>query len=154
MWLVLGYGNALHADDGFGIAVAERLLPRVDPEMVEVVTAHQLTPEWAEPISRADGVIFVDASVALSPGQIQCLDLAEAASAQPARNAAFTHQCTPDLLLHAARVLYGRAPRAWLYTVGGAGFALGETLSAAVEAAVDRVIELILDRLYANCSAI
>lgn len=144
MWLVIGCGNELRTDDGFGITVAQRLQARVDPALVAVIPVRQLTPEWIEPITHACGVIFVDTSAELPPGRIQCLALTEPT---PNDNPVFTHHCTPQLLLQAARALYGHAPQGWLYTVGGGSFALGETLSPPVEAAIPHVITLLLERL-------
>ena len=51
--LVIGYGNALRTDDGFGWHAAGRLAadPRLDG--AEILQLHQLTPELALDISRA-----------------------------------------------------------------------------------------------------
>jgi Ni,Fe-hydrogenase maturation factor len=65
--------------------------------------------------------------------------------------AAFTHHCEPASLLAAGEALYGSHPQAWLVTVCGAAFDLGERLTprvaAALPLAVERVRRLITDCL-------
>ncbi len=148
MWLVIGYGNSLYADDRFGIDVAEELRTRLAADDIEVISGDLLKPEWAEPISRADGVIFVDASDSLPPGKLQCLGLDPVLPIDSARSSIFTHYATPEMLLAAARVLYGRAPLGWLYMVGGEDFSLGEKLSPTVKRMVPRTVALILERVH------
>src|SRR5215472_4005839 len=70
--LIIGYGNPLRADDGVGWRMACRLGELVRDEPFEVLAVHQLTPELAEPISRAELVIFVDASHNGLPGSWKC----------------------------------------------------------------------------------
>jgi hydrogenase maturation protease len=60
--LVIGYGNTLRSDDGVGQRVAEAVTALSLPD-VKTVSCDLLTPEWADPISQAKQVIFVDASV-------------------------------------------------------------------------------------------
>jgi hydrogenase maturation protease len=48
--LIIGYGNPLREDDGVGWQVADQLLKNSEGS-IKVLTAHQLTPELAEPIS-------------------------------------------------------------------------------------------------------
>ena len=62
--LVIGYGNTLRADDGLGPAVAERLGSEWADEDVGVLSCQLLTPELAEPVSRAEIVVFIDAAAA------------------------------------------------------------------------------------------
>jgi hydrogenase maturation protease len=124
--LVIGYGNPLRGDDGFGHRAAERI-----PGALAV---HQLNPELMEPISRADRVLFLDASADGSPGEIRSRRITPAPDAR-----AFTHHCTPESLLAGALALYGRAPDAVLLTVTGADFSLSESLSPPVQAALDRL---------------
>ena len=60
--LVIGYGNTLRGDDGVGPRVAEAVAAMALPG-VRTLGCHQLAPEHAEAISRADRVVFVDAAV-------------------------------------------------------------------------------------------
>lgn len=59
--LIIGYGNPLRGDDGLGWHVAQRLAAVLPQHRARIEVCHQLTPELAEPISRADLVIFIDA---------------------------------------------------------------------------------------------
>jgi hydrogenase maturation protease len=129
--LIIGYGNPLRGDDGFGYRAAERI-----PGGIAV---HQLTPELMDLISRADRVVFLDATAEGVPGEIHRRPLAPAASGRP-----FAHHATPETLLAGALALYGRAPEAILVTVTGGNFAVSDSLSSEVEAALDRVLEEVL----------
>ena len=64
--LIIGYGNPLRGDDGLGWRAAEQLAEIIPQSEAEVIACHQLTPELAEPISRARLVIFIDMSLELA----------------------------------------------------------------------------------------
>lgn len=125
--LVIGYGNPLRGDDGFGYRAAERI-----PGATAV---HQLTPELMESIARAGRVLFLDASAEGVAGEIRRRAIRPAPDGD-----AFTHHATPEALLAGALALYGRAPEAEILTVVGADFSLREDLSPAVADALERVI--------------
>ncbi len=150
---MIGYGSPLHSDDRLGWVVAERLEVALDPTIAEVVACSQLTLELSEPISRADGVIFIDANAESLPGQI-----AYTALNQPGKDSAaitrgaFTHHLTPQSLLDTAYRLYGIAPPGWLYSIGVANFNLGETLSPAVAEAIPEVVGQICERIRMSCT--
>ena len=42
--LLIGYGNPLRRDDGFGSELAQRLQQEFSDANVEIIAAHQLTP--------------------------------------------------------------------------------------------------------------
>jgi hydrogenase maturation protease len=125
--LVIGYGNPLRGDDGFGYRAAERI-----PGAMAV---HQLTPELMDPIARADRVVFLDATAEGVPGEIRRRRVEPSAS-----GGAFTHHATPEGLLAGAKALYGCAPEAILITVCGAIFDLSHSLSPEVESAMERIL--------------
>lgn len=126
--LLIGYGNPLRGDDGLGWVAAEVLAAR--QTAVSILTCHQLTPELAEPISRTDRVIFVDATTVGEPGEIVCHPLTPAG----ASGKLFSHTCDPAGLLKMAEMLYGRSPQGTLFTVTGASFGYEEELSDTVKA--------------------
>ncbi|MFB3827689.1 MAG: hydrogenase maturation protease [Bryobacteraceae bacterium] len=128
--LIIGYGNPLRGDDGLGRRAAE---------LLGGLAVHQLTPELAEPVSAADLVIFIDAAEGGPPGQWQCREIAASAPA----GRAFTHHVDPAALVEAAALLYGRAPRALLFTMFGESFGYEEGLSAAVEAALNGMLDAV-----------
>jgi hydrogenase maturation protease len=128
-------GNAIRADDGAGIALARGLGALVPG--LEVIEAQELGPEHADALDGAGGVLFLDASVAGTPGEVRASRLVP----RQAR-AAILHALTPEEILGLARALHGRAPPAGLVTVAGREFAFGEGLSPEVEAALPRAREL------------
>lgn len=125
--LIVGYGNPLRGDDGFGYRAAERLRSEIDDPEVEIVALHQLTPELMDPLSRAEIAVFIDAAW---PAPAVCR-----------AGAAFTHHLTPAALVGGARTIYGRAAEATLLTTPGENFEFGESLSPGVEQALDETIE-------------
>jgi hydrogenase maturation protease len=122
--LLIAIGNSLRRDDGAGHRVVELLAP---PPEVVVRRVFQLTPELAEELAGAGGVIFIDASVAVS--QVTIEPVPEDAGASP-----LSHSLAPGEVVALARALYGFAGRAWLCHVPGVDFRDGEGLSPAAEA--------------------
>jgi hydrogenase maturation protease len=148
--MVIGYGNCLRGDDGVGCVVAARLASQVRQDGdVEVIAAHQLTPELAEPISRAEVAVFVDAACDDPVGTITTRPI----TPQTRRGRTFGHELTPQRLLGDARALYGRAPPAWQITVSGASWGYSERLSKRVRQAVPHVLHRIDVLLSANLPA-
>ena len=70
--LVFGYGNPMRSDDGLGWQMAVELFRTNRSPDVEVLPCHQLTPELAPVVSRADTVIFIDCEQGGNPGEICC----------------------------------------------------------------------------------
>jgi hydrogenase maturation protease len=125
--LVLGYGNSSRRDDGVGWFVVERLQQAPLPD-VELLALHQLEVDQAEVISQFDSVIFVDAAVPQSPRPIT-----ETVVEPRFRGHAVAHYLTPEDLLSLSDALYGRVPRAFLFSIRGNDFGFGTGLSAATE---------------------
>jgi hydrogenase maturation protease len=135
--LVIGYGNPLRGDDGFGWQMAQQLAGLLPEDSATVLAAHQLTPELAEPISAASRVLFVDARDDGRPGELAVLGLTD----DGAPPATFSHDVDPSALLTLALTLYGRCPPAVILSVGGSDFGYGLGLSPAVEAATPAALE-------------
>jgi hydrogenase maturation protease len=133
--LIIGYGNPLRRDDGFGWHAALRLRESMASRGAEILAVQQLTPELAEPVGRARRVVFLDAAREGCPGDIRRRVLAAAPT-----GAAFTHSASPEALLAGAARLYGSAPEAVLYTVTGGSFEFGEELTPEVQQAMAAVI--------------
>lgn len=151
---MIGYGHPLRGDDGAGWQVARHLAaewdaePSPTPSVERVAYAcHQLTPELAEPLSRATFAVFVDACVGDEPGRVRCQTLSP--HALPSTPGAFTHHITPASLLTWAHTLYGSCPDAVLLTIDAATFAYQEGLSPPVAAA----LPLLLHRVRALVQA-
>ena len=135
--LIIGYGNPLRGDDGFGWHAAQRLRETVRDPDVEILTVQQLTPELMDPISRAAKAIFLDAAATGEPGRLSVTPIDPAAPGP----ASFTHFATPAALLAGARALYGSDPAGILVSVAGADFSLGAELSGAVLRATEELLD-------------
>lgn len=144
--LVVGYGNALRTDDGLGWHAAQRL--GEDPRLagVTILQRHQLVPELALDISAADLVVFIDASTSLAPGEVS-VEVVE-----PREGVGGTsHHVTPCTLMALSRQLYGRvAPQVFVVSCGVQSVAMGERLSSAVEAALPRVVDVVVGLVAAS----
>lgn len=142
--VLIGYGNPLRRDDGFGWLLAQRLQTELDDPDVEIIAAHQLTPELAEPLSRADYAIFADASTSAQDDKPELHELA----AQETGGGQFTHHVSPQCLLSFTRTLYGTAPyKSWLLSVRAQDMGFGEQLSPPVA----RALETAVTRAGARC---
>jgi hydrogenase maturation protease len=158
--LVIGYGNTLRSDDGAGWHAA--VLLAADPRLaassgpggsratghVEVLARHQLTPELALDMSRASLVVLIDASADDPPGAVVVRSVAAEAQAVGGGPGASSHHVDPGELLAVALELYGAAPVAYIVRIGAVHMEVGESLSpevaAALPAAVDAVVEIVL----------
>jgi hydrogenase maturation protease len=132
--LILACGNPLRGDDAVALHLARSLREQfAGPELI-VHTAQQWTPELAEPLSRCDLAIFLDASARFSPGFVHC----EAVTPYGGDgHALLTHSCNPALLLLISRQLYNRVPkRSYLLTIGAQSFGFSFSLSSAVQRAI------------------
>jgi hydrogenase maturation protease len=138
--LILACGNSLRADDGAALVLANWLRERwCDPE-TEIRSQQQWTSELAETISRAELVIFVDASASVAAGEVACVALGPIYESR----ASLTHQTSPVTLLALAQQLYGKSPiRAYLVTIGGASFRMHEGLSVVVQRAIPSAVDCI-----------
>jgi hydrogenase maturation protease len=134
--LIIGYGNPLRRDDGFGRVAAQRLRDLIAAPDVEIIDQHQLTPELMDPISRAGRVVFIDARAGGAPGEVSVKPVEPAVE----MGAAFTHFATPAALLAGAAALYGGKAQGTLVTAGGLDFGIGEGLSEPVQAALEVVL--------------
>jgi hydrogenase maturation protease len=143
--LILGYGNPLRGDDGAGRSVADALQAIIRDPDVELLSLHQLTPELMVNLSRADRVVFVDASATGRPGRYLRLALYPAPQC-----AVLTHHPTPEALLSGARWLYGRVPEATLYLIPGQDFETPDTLSAPVRLAVQQLVADLAETLHSE----
>lgn len=134
----------MRCDDGLAWRAADALEGKFSSIDVEILRTHQLTPELAEAVSRAEGVIFVDAGV---PGERLPGDIYTCELDLPAGPARFSHQLSPDAVLALASQLYAAHPRSFLVTLTGENFDHGESLSAVVAsslpALVARIDELV-----------
>jgi hydrogenase maturation protease len=138
--LIIGYGNPLRSDDGFGCYAAGKLSTLFHCPEVEVIARQQLTPELAEVASHFERIIFIDAARNCSPGKLRCEAIAPRESAAAHRPGAFTHCLTPAALVALTTELYGQVPEACYICGGGECFAPGETISPLLKAAFEPLL--------------
>ena len=134
--LIIGYGNPLRSDEGFGWHVVRELVRTGLCHEGEVLTCEHLTPEIAEDISRTRLVLFIAAARTGSPGEVTGKEIL----ADPAPMS-FSHYLTPGAALGLAADLYGECPRAYMISVCGERFEEGQALSEPVTAAIPEVLE-------------
>jgi hydrogenase maturation protease len=145
--LVIGYGNPLRTDDGFGWHAATRLPSDRRFDKVEFVACHQLTPELAEKFGRAAVVIFIDANVTgKDPGTVSVVRIER----QSRRDAAWSHRCSPQDLLHLAGDLYEHVPPAFVIGVEPADISAGETMTLALERSMPPVADAVGELIAAS----
>ena len=139
--LVIGYGSTLRSDDGAGARAAQLLSSRALPG-VSVTAAHQLTPDVAGTLAEYDRVIFIDATV-LPDSEPRLERVGPAAS-----ESALGHSGSPQTMLALAKAAYGRCPEAWLLTIPGEYFEIGEALSPLAEQGVARAADMIVGLVH------
>jgi len=134
-FIVIGYGNDLRSDDGIGPRVAEEVEAWAGSN-VKSLTFHQLTPEIAEIIKDAYGVIFVDACKLPEVKEVQVLTIEPEEMGKT-----MTHNVDPRSLLALAQNLYDCHPLAWWIAVPGDNFEMGENLSFRAEQGVTEALK-------------
>jgi hydrogenase maturation protease len=152
--LVIGYGNPLRGDDAIGWVAARALGGKFSGESrVQVMAVQQLTPELADPLSKVELVILIDAAHGQRAGHLSCTFITPDAGQAGSTG----HAMDPARLLGMARSLFGRAPQAMLFTVAGEDFSHREGLTRTVERACDRLVDhvyrIVLDELDHSPSA-
>jgi hydrogenase maturation protease len=143
MILVIAYGNPLRRDDGVGWKIARRLQKNSVPGAIQIEVRQQLTPELAEPVSRAARVVFVDARAGGCPGEVSCRRVFPAEGPLPA----IGHVLSPKILLALSEWIYGRVPEAFVCSVVGSQFELGTSFSQEVQQALPVLSALVGDAI-------
>jgi hydrogenase maturation protease len=141
--VVIGFGNTLRQDDGFGPAVVAELMQRVQDERIGLLSPSTLTPELAAILAESRAVIFVDACATLKPGAVECRSMVCDPRAEPS----LVHFLSPDALLVWTERLYGRVPKAELWLVGTEQTGLCEDLTPVVATRVGEFVAAIEQRI-------
>jgi len=130
--VVFAAGNDARGDDAIGPV----LLDWIDAQgwaHVRTVFDFQFQVEHALDLEGADLALFIDAHVT----QAEPVSVVEMTVVEP--TAAGTHALSPAQVMGVhARVCGGHAPPAFVLSVAGTRFELGEGMSAAASAAVDQ----------------
>jgi len=144
--VVIGFGNSLRQDDGFGPAVVERLSERIHHERIVLLAPSTLTPELAATLAETRQVIFIDACATLSPGEVARFDLV----CDERSDVSLVHFLSPEALLVWTKRLYGHVPTAELWLVGTEQTELSEELTDVVAARVDEFVLALEERIAAD----
>ena len=135
--LLIAYGNELRGDDAAGPLVAETVTGWAVAGL-RILTAQQLTPELADPISQADAVVFVDARLG-EVGQSTTLS-----PLSPDSGGDFSaHRSNPASLLALSQALFGRCPPAWMLTIPALAFDYGAPLTPTTRDGVTTALTLL-----------
>ena len=143
--VVIGVGNAYRGDDAVGLAVAERVRGRATD--IEVVVCEQEPIQLLDAWAGADLALLVDAvSSGAEPGRVHRLD----ATSEPVPASVFrgsTHAFGVAEVVELGRAL-GRLPgKLLVFGVEGAEFRAGDELTPAVAAAVEPLVEELLEEV-------
>lgn len=145
--LVLGCGNILAGDDGVGVRAAEALEKLNLPRGVCVADGGTPGHGLAELLIDYDRVLILDALVGRPPGRVDVFDREDL----PGLKEQSWHLHGPGLresLMEAQKYLAGRFPRVKIIAVRISPPAeWSEKLSPPVEAAVEKVVGLVMEEL-------
>ncbi|WP_066424625.1 hydrogenase maturation protease [Anabaena sp. 4-3] len=145
--MVIGYGNDLRSDDGVGQSIANEIASW-HLSSVQSLAVHQLTPDLAAALANTDLAIFVDACLPVDGYDVQIQALLPDCDVDGS-----VHTSNPRSLLALTQALYGNCPTAWLVTIPGINFEVGDRLSRIAEmgkaVALVKIIQ-ILDKVR-NC---
>jgi hydrogenase maturation protease len=145
--LVAGIGNVFLGDDGFGVALAERLAPRALPAGVEVVDYGIRGMDLAYALGEGyDAVVLLDAApTGRPPGSLSLIE-PEIDDVEPSIDA---HGMDPVKVLGLAKTLGGPLPRTFVLACAPEVVMTGEEedvvaeLSPPVRAALEPGVELV-----------
>ena len=133
--VLFGYGNPSRGDDALGPLLLERAeawLATQPGLTVEAVADFQLQIEHALDLQGKDLALFLDADAGCTPPFTLC-------SVLPAQDASYsTHELSPEAVLQVCCEVSGQEPPpAYILSVRGERFELGEPLSTAAARNLD-----------------
>jgi hydrogenase maturation protease len=153
--LVAGIGNVFMGDDGFGVALADRLSRREVPDGVDVVDYGIRGMDLAFAMQDGyDAVVLLDATPRGEPAGTLYVIEAETGAEEPAVGA---HGMNPVQVLALVRAFGGSAPRTFvvgcqpLTQMTGEEEEIVASLSAPVRAALDPAVTLVQSLLADIC---
>lgn len=143
--LVLGIGNTLFSDEGIGVYVVERLRERIgDRPDVTLLDGGTLSFTLAEPVAAADDLIVADAArMGMRPGQIRCLQ-GEELDRYLLVGSKSVHEVGLGDLMDIARLSDSLPQRRALVAIEPEKLDWGDSPTAAVAAAIDPAVEMVL----------
>ncbi|MDD2789484.1 MAG: hydrogenase maturation protease [Sulfurimonas sp.] len=115
MRVIIGYGNKLRGEDGFGIDVIEALQKQELPN-TKLLSTMQLTPEIVLELLEATHIVFVDAAFS------QTDHYALACSREIQKDATLSHHIAPQTILMFLSTLYEKEPTYEIFSMLSANF--------------------------------
>ena len=137
--LVVGYGNILRQDDGFGPAVADRLRDCVNDQRIRILTRQLLSVDLAADLERVGLCVLIDAATTGPRGELAVREVLP----EPVEVGTVGHELSAVALLGLTQQLLGRAPRCILLSTLPDSMEFGESLTATVAALVEPASALI-----------
>jgi len=140
LWIV-GYGNPHRCDDGIGLYTArriDRLLPAGAD--VRVQSLPFLDATLASDLVDAEKVIFIDATAERVANGWDWKRITPQLGAWPLS----LHDFSAQLILGLTKACFGRCPGAWMMSVQGEHFGVGQRLSRAATNRSEKMVEMIL----------
>lgn len=141
---IIGYGNPSRGDDALGPLLLERLgeCRDLDTRLFETVTDFQLQIEHVTDLEQRDLLLFVDASVSARP-PFEFVRLA------PQQDHSYSsHSLSPATLLTVFETVCQVAPPpAYLLTIPGYRFELGEPLSQMAAEHLEQAVSFVEELL-------
>lgn len=143
--LVIGYGNELHGDDAAGPAVA-RCVNSWHHRNIRAVSVQHLDPDLVADITRATAVVFVESRPTEPVGDGDAMHVRDLRAGELTNDADPCARDPVSLLVHVDRAT-GQCPPAWLLTIAGTHFGLGEAMSPCTSAGVYAALEWLKELL-------
>ncbi|HQU70795.1 MAG TPA: hydrogenase maturation protease [Calditrichia bacterium] len=138
--LIIGIGNPLRGDDGFGYLAAESLAKKLKNTPVKVVATHQLLPEHLDLMRKVAWVVFIDASAAGEAGKLT-ITTPRALFESPL---AFSHSLDVTHMMAWCKSLYRVCPKTLLLSTGIADDRVGMPFSPGVRRALTKAVSLVV----------
>lgn len=135
--LIIGYGNTLREDDGFGVYMARKLAKNF-----KAISVRQLTPDLAETAANFDLVIFIDANVENAAGTL----------AVPLNDAdePFNHSLSPRKIIALSDLIYGKKVDFLIFSAGVGSLSYKEGLTPPLKKAAKTLLRFFFARLVQN----
>jgi len=145
--VVLGIGNLLKGDDGVGVRVIEALAARPLPAGVECIDGGTGGPTLMVHVEGARALVIVDAvNLSAAPGAVRAFSLDEIEDTGGLACVSL-HDVGILPMLELARGLGTLPPVVRIVGVQPERLDLGDRLSPAVEAAVSRAADLVVEEI-------
>lgn len=132
--LIIGYGNTLREDDGFGVVVASKLADYFD-----TICAFQLLPEMSVDFVRYKTVVFVDVNLSVSSG-VFAVPLIGGSEL-------FGHTVTPFELIRYAKEFFGFTGDHLVFSVGAHSLDHKDSLSEPISQKAEELATFIKENL-------